>query len=514
MNAGIRSVGAVIIVLFIGLIAQLTYLQVARSDKLADDPRNSRTFLRNAARDRGPIVTSDGVIVARSVPVKDEFKRQRLYRKDTAALFSAIVGYQSIQFGEAGVERTFSDDLAGRTFTLSPSGLADAFATRQPVGTVVLTASRGVQQVAAQGLAGRPGSVVVLDVRTGGVLAAYSNPTYDPNLLVSHNPNKAQGARALMLADPSKPLLPHAWGELYPPGSTFKTVTASIAIQNNVDVDKQFPFVSSIPLPQTNGQTLQNFGGEVCGGSLLNSFIVSCNTTFAQVGFDLGEKLASGVQDFGVETDPPPSGHASGFDPPIARSQGPKRGTFRRNQPAFMQDAIGQHDVRVTPLQMALVAESVATGGTIFEPHVVDCVMDPDNRVVRRVGTNEYKRAMDPTTADTMRQFMLGVVNDPRGTGTAAQIPGVQVAGKTGTAETGDGRPPHAWFIAFAPADAPRYAVAVLVEHGGTDGTNAEATGGRVAAPIAKQVLQSLLASPPPTSQCGEGQPQNDGNGG
>ncbi len=121
---------------------------------------------------------------------------------------------------------------------------------------------------------------------------------------------------------------------------------------------------------------------------------------------------------------------------------------------------------------------------------------------------------MDPTTADTMRQFMLGVVNDPRGTGTAAQIPGVQVAGKTGTAETGDGRPPHAWFIAFAPADAPRYAVAVLVEHGGVDGTNAEATGGRVAAPIAKQVLQSLLASPPPASQCGGGQPQNDGNGG
>jgi peptidoglycan glycosyltransferase len=514
VNSGIRRVGAAMIVLFVGLVAQLTYLQVARSDKLAADPRNSRTFLRNASRDRGPIVTSDGVIVARSVPANDEFKRQRVYPKDTATLFSGIVGYQSIQFGEVGVERTFSDDLAGRTFNLTPRGLADAFATRQPIGTVVLTASRAVQQVAANGLAGRPGSVVVLDVRTGGVLAAYSNPTYDPNLLVSHNPNKAQAARSLLLLDKSKPLLPHAWAELYPPGSTFKTVTASIAIQNKVDVDRQFPVLSEIPLPQTNGQTLSNFGGERCGGSLLDGFIVSCNTTFAQVGFDLGEQLASGVQRFGVQADPPPSGHATGFDPPIVRSQGPKPGTFQRNQPAFMQDAIGQHDVLVTPLQMALVAESVATGGTILDPHVVDCVMDTDNRVVKRVDTSEYTHAMDPTTADTMRQFMLGVVNDPRGTGTAAQIPGVQVAGKTGTAETGDGRPPHAWFIAFAPADAPRYAVAVLVEHGGVDGTNAEATGGRVAAPIAKQVLQSLLASPPPASQCGRGQPQNDGNGG
>ena len=514
MNSGIRRVGAVIVVLVLALVAQLTYLQVARSDKLADDPRNPRGFLTNAQRDRGPIVSSDGVIVAQSVPADDEFKRQRVYPKDTAALFAGITGFQSVQFGESGVERTYSDDLAGRTFELQTSNLADVFATRQPVGTVVLTTSRAVQQLAADGLAGRPGAVVVLDVRTGGVLAAYSNPTYDPNLLVNHNVRKAQAARSLLLLDPSKPLLPHAWAEVYPPGSTFKTVTASIAIQNNVDVDKQFPVVSEIPLPQTNGQTLQNFGGERCGGSLLDGFIVSCNTTYAQVGFDLGEKLAAGVQNFGVQTDPPASGHVSGFDPPIARSQGPRRGTFQRNQPAFMQDAIGQHDVRVTPLQMALVAESVATGGTILDPHVVDCVLDPNNRVVKRVGTTEYKRAMDPATADTMRQFMLGVVNDPRGTGTAAQIPGVQVAGKTGTAETGDNRPPHAWFIAFAPADAPRYAVAVLVEHGGTDGTNAEATGGRVAAPIAKQVLQALLATPPPPSPCAGGQPQSSGNGG
>jgi peptidoglycan glycosyltransferase len=162
---------------------------------------------------------------------------------------------------------------------------------------------------------------------------------------------------------------------------------------------------------------------------------------------------------------------------------------------------------------MALVAESVATGGIIHEPHVVDCVLDPNDAVVSQVPTQEYKRAMSPETAATMRQFMLGVVNDPRGTGTAAQIPGVLVAGKTGTAETAPGERPHAWFTAFAPADAPRYAIAVLVEHGGTDGANAEATGGRVAAPIAKQVLQALLTTTPPPSRC-TGQPETPQPGG
>jgi peptidoglycan glycosyltransferase len=155
-------------------------------------------------------------------------------------------------------------------------------------------------------------------------------------------------------------------------------------------------------------------------------------------------------------------------------------------------------------MEMALVAEAIANQGVILQPHVVDCVLDPNDKVASRVGVQQYKRAVDPATAAQMTQFMLGVVNDPRGTGTAAQIANVQVAGKTGTAETAPGEKPHAWFIAFAPADHPKYAVAVLVEHGGSD--SAEVTGGRVAAPIAKQVLQTLLSATAPTSPCG-GQP-------
>ncbi len=514
MNSGIRRVGAVMIVLFIGLIAQLTYLQVADSHKLDTDPRNARGFLRNVQRDRGPIVTADGVVVARSVPSNDEYKHQRVYPDATALLFAQVVGFQSIQFGETGVERTFSDDLAGRTFKLQTSNIADVFARRQPVGTVVLTLSNKIQSTAANLLGGRAGSVVVLDVATGGVIAAYSNPTYNPNLLVSHNVKTAQTARNLYLSATDQPLLPHAWAELYPPGSTFKTVTASVALENNVDVNTIFPVRRSIPLPQTNGQVLNNFGGEACGGTLMEGFTVSCNTTFAQVGFDLGDRLATGAQNFGVQSTPPASGGDTGIDPPIARSTGPVPGTFQHNQPGFMQDAIGQHDVAVSPMQMALVAEAIATGGTMLQPHFVECVTDADGRVVKRIGTTNYKRAIDSATAGTMTQFMLSVVNDPRGTGTAAQIPGVQVAGKTGTAETGGDQPPHAWFIAFAPADHPRYAVAVLVEHGGSNGVNAEATGGRVAAPIAKQILQTLFTTPPPAPQCGGGQTPNSIDGG
>jgi peptidoglycan glycosyltransferase len=509
MNVGIRRIGIAMIVLFLALVAQLTYLQVGRSNQLANASGNPRKSLGDIRRDRGPIETSDGAVLALSTPTNDEYKYQRVYPGDTASIFADVVGYQSIQNGTVGVENTYSSDLEGKTFKLQVNNLADAFANKQPVGTVVLTMSKVAQSAAAFALQGRRGSVVVLNVQTGGVLAAFSNPTFDPNQLVTHDPKKAQDAYTFLANSPDNPLLARSWRELYPPGSTFKTVTASVALQNNVDVDKTFPVLSQIPLPQTNGTTLGNFGKERCGGTLLEGFIVSCNTTFAQVGLDLGETFASGIQNFGVQTAAPRE-TGSGIDPSIVASTGPLPGTFQQNQPKFMQDAIGQNQVAVTPTEMALVAEAIANQGSILQPHVVDCVLDPNDKVVSRVGVQQYKRAIDPATAATMTSYMEAVVDSPNGTGTAAQIPGVKVAGKTGTAETVDGEKPHAWFIAFAPADHPLYAIAVLVEHGGS--SSAEVTGGRVAAPIAKQVLQTLLNTPAKTSPCGD-QPGSPLNG-
>jgi peptidoglycan glycosyltransferase len=498
MNTGIRRIGVVIIVLFLGLVAQLTYLQIGKASNLANDPRNARKYLRDIQRARGPIVSGDGVILAMSVKSNDIYKWQRVYPAATAQLFANVVGFQSIQLGNVGIENTYSADLAGRTLKQLGSSVADIFAGQQPTGTVDLTMSNLVQQVAKNALAGRNGSVVVLDVNTGGVVAMYSNPTFDPNLLASHNTQNAQAVFSFLTKVPSNPMLARAWREIYPPGSTFKTVTASIALHNNVDVKTIFPLRRELPLPQTV-RTLHNFGDELCGGTLENGFIVSCNTVYGQVGLDLGETFATGIHAFGVQTAPP----TSDLDPPIVPSIGPKEGSFKLNMPSFAFGGIGQDTVAVTPLEMALVAESIATGGFILNPHVVDCIKDQNDKVIKHIGTSVYSNPIDPTTADTMRTFMLGVVQ--HGTGTAAQIPGVQVAGKTGTAETQPGQNPHAWFIAFAPADHPRYAVAVLVEHGGFTGQNAEATGGRVAAPVAKQLLQAALALPQTPSQCSTG---------
>jgi peptidoglycan glycosyltransferase len=219
---------------------------------------------------------------------------------------------------------------------------------------------------------------------------------------------------------------------------------------------------------------------------LEESFTVSCNTTFARIGLTLGNRLAQGITAFGINSPPPP------IDLPAAASSiGPQEGTFDNNQPFFALAAIGQGDVAVTPLEMALVAESVADNGVMMVPHVMSAIRASDGTVVRRYQPKVWRRAMTPASAQILNGFMRNVVAS--GTGTAAQIPGITVAGKTGTAQAPGGNP-HAWFIAFAPADRPRYAIAVIVERGGDAGS--EATGGRVAAPVAAQVLTKLLTGP------------------
>jgi peptidoglycan glycosyltransferase len=257
-----------------------------------------------------------------------------------------------------------------------------------------------------------------------------------------------------------------------------------------VNPQTPFPELTTLPLPQST-HTLNNFGSppERCGGTLAESFTVSCNTTFARVGLTLGDRLAEGALQFGINGDAPPLD----LSPGAASSVGPVAGTFRNNMPVFALGAIGEDAVAVTPLEMALAAEAVADGGEMMVPHVMSEVRASDGTVVRRYVPKVWRRAMTPATAATLNTLMQSVVASPQGTGTAARIPGITVAGKTGTAEVAVGAP-HAWFIAFAPAEAPRYAVAVIVEHAGDEGS--ERTGGKVAAPIAKAVLQALLEGP------------------
>jgi len=484
VNIGIRRIGIGVVVLMLILIGNLTYLQIIDANNLKANPNNKRAVLRDFNHARGEILTSDNEVAARSVAVKDgtDFKFQREY--PLGALMSQIVGVQSFNLGNTGVERTYNDALAGQEPDLQLHNIRDFFSDKPTIGNVRLTISANLQRLAQSQLGNQRGAVVLLDTHTGAILAMYSTPSIDLAALAGHNPKAVQDYFTFINNDPSNPSLPRAYRETFPPGSSFKIVTAAVATEDGkAPPDRQFPVLSSLKLPQTTG-TLSNFGGERCGGNLLESFVHSCNTTFGQLGLDLGDDLVTGIERFGIDQTPPLD-----LIPVAVASAGPQPGTFRDNQPKFAQAAIGQNDVRVTPLQMALVAAAVGNGGVIMKPHVMADITDRKGEVVRSYDPEPWLQAMDNQTAQLVGSFMTEVVR--RGTGTAAQAPNVTIAGKTGTAQTAPGEAPHAWFAAFAPAEQPRYAVAVLVEHGGNSGN--DATGGRVAAPIARAMLLAAL---------------------
>jgi len=485
VNRAIGKVGTAVVALVLVLVGMLTYLQVIHADSLANDSRNVRGALRDINRPRGPIVTADGVVVAESTRVDDktEFDFQRSYPH--GPLYQQVVGYQSFVLGSIGVERTYNDELVGRDPELQIRNLADSIlGGEEPVGTVVLSLRDDLQRAAAEALGDQRGSVVAIDPRTGEILAMYSNPTYDPSPLAGHDTKGVNTTYRFLTSLPDKPDLARAYRERYPPGSTFKTITASVAIETGVATpDRVFPEISELDLPLTDN-TLQNFGGHTCGGTLAVSFRDSCNTTFGQLGLDLGDSFVPGMARFGIGDVPPID-----LVPSAALSTGPRPGSFQSEQPRFAFAAIGQDLVATTPLEMCLVAAGLANGGVIMEPHVVKEIRDADNDLVRTIGSREWKTAVSPATAQAVAAMMVTVVQS--GTGRAAQIDGVTVAGKTGTAQVGPDSDPHAWFVAFAPAEVPEIAIAVIVEHGGNAGS--EATGGAVAAPIAAAVLRAYL---------------------
>ncbi len=487
MNPAIRKVGVGLILLLLVLVGQLTYLQIVDANSLNHNPHNTRSLLQNANRPRGDVVTADGTVVAHSVKVNDGTVFKYLRQYPTGPLFAQVVGYQSFVFGATGVESTYNSDLNGRSLQVQLNNLGDLLNGNQATGTVVLSLRDDFQKAAQAALGFQKGSVVLLDVKTGQILAMYSAPSYDPNPVVVHNSQAAQAAFTALNQNPDQPALPRAYRERYPPGSSFKTVTASVALELGVATpNSTFPVRSQLQLPQTT-TALQNFGGESCGGTLVQSFTVSCNTTFGQLGLQLGNQFVPGMARFGIGSAPPLD-----VAPGAVVSTGPPPGGFQNDQPLYAFAGIGQGAVAVTPLQMALVADGIANGGVIMAPHAVKEIRDQNDKLIQTIGPQPWMTATTAQVAAAVTQMMVNVVNS--GTGTAAQIPGVQVAGKTGTAQNVPGQAPHAWFVAFAPADAPRFAVAVIVEHGGNAGN--DATGGQVAAPIASKMLRLALGIP------------------
>lgn len=478
MNTQIRRLGMALLALFGLLFVQLTNLQLRQADRLNNDPRNTRAIVVDFSRERGRILAADGTVMADSVPTDDTLKRLRQYPE--GPLYAPVLGYFSFNFGSDGAERAFGAELAGRKVTVN--SLDDLLSTTPRTNDVTLTIQPAIQKAAAAALGTRRGAVVAVDPRTGAVLAMVSYPTFDPNALASHDLKSVQQAWNGYQADPAKPMLPRPYRERYSPGSTFKVVTASAAVGTRPDLaTKDYPARKALDLKGTS-RDLPNFGGSTCGGVLPDLLRASCNTGFGELGLDLGgQALRDEALSFGWDERPP-------LDLPAASVSSFPSSSELRTQAQIATSAIGQLDVTSTPLQMALVACAVANNGTIMAPHVLAQVTDNQGQVIRRAEAKVWKQPMTTADAARLKDMMVGVVQ--QGTAKRVALPNVQVAAKTGTAQTvGDNA--HAWITAFAPAATPQVAVSVIVE---SQPGVTEATGGTVAAPIAQAVLRAALA--------------------
>lgn len=492
MNGKIRHLAAGLIVCYLALFVQLNVLQVGRERELSEDSRNNRQTIRDFNRPRGPIVTADGVVVARSVPTAnpdDQFDYQREY--PTADLFAHISGYHTFSYGSTQVEKTQGDVLMGTTAAQQIQSIGNLFDDPDTSGSVHLTLRADAQEVARQALGQREGSVVVIEPATGAIVAMWSYPSFDPNLVAVHDAKKAGDVLEFFNGFESKPLLANAYQERYMPGSSFKVITMATALEDGVaTLDRVFPDESQWVPPQTT-DPIQNYGGTTCGGTLTEVFYRSCNIPFAQMAVELGpERMVAGTKEWGIGERLPID-----LPRPVASAFG-EAADFVDELPLLAIGGFGQGNDQMVPLHMAMVAGAVANKGTMMAPYVVDSTRYHDGRVLQRTVPSVWKRPTSQVTADLLNGMMVDVVNV--GTGKAMQLAnGIQAAAKTGTAQlNGPGEPErsHAWIIGFAPASAPRYAIAVMIK--GTNDEISASTGGKLAGPVAKQVLDYLFANP------------------
>ncbi|QGN58620.1 penicillin-binding protein 2 [Nostocoides sp. HKS02] len=485
MNAPIRRLSAVVALLFCALLISSTFIQFVQAQSLQNRPENRRTLLATYARERGQILVG-GAPVAKSVATKDELKWLRTYPQ--GALYSHLTGFYSFTYGAgAGIEGAENALLSGSSDKLFYRRVTDMLTGKQQTGaSLELTINPAAQAAADKALGNQRGAVVAIDPTTGEILALVSHPAYNPSVLSSHDTSAVVKAWKSLNADPMAPMVDRALaGNLYPPGSTFKLVTAATALESKKFTEEsRIPGPATLDLPQTT-TNLPNDDHQACGPNntttLTHALEVSCNTAFGWLGMQVGaDALRAQAAKFGF-----------GDRLTVPMNVTPSTIPGQLNPPQLAQSAIGQYDVRVTPLQVAMISAAIANHGVVMRPHLVRKVTSSDLEVIDQPAPEQLSQAISADTAAALTRMMEAVVRS--GTGTVAQIPGVVVAGKTGTAQHGVGTAPHAWFTGFAPADKPRVAVAVVVEDGGSVGN--EAVGGRVAAPIAKAVMEAVLGS-------------------
>ena len=473
MNKQIVHLFGLATLLFALLVGFTSWWTVFDAESLENENANRRPLIKEQQVPRGLILAKNGDVLAKSVP--EGRGKSRIYERDypPGPLFSHAVGYSFIERGRSGLEKSRNDELAGEEDEFE-SILSELEDRRREGKDIVTNLDPEGQKAAIQALGGQPGSIVAIEPQTGRVRVMVSIPDYDPNQIPDRfsELNRAEGS----------PLLNRATQARYPPGSTFKVVTAAAALDTGKFTPQSTLDGSS---PKTiGGVPLSNFGGESFGPvSLTDALTNSVNTVWGQVGQQLGAKtMYDYMERFGFNHKPPLD-----YPPEQMDASGVFDGSriLTDDDPVDIgRVAIGQERLQVTPLQMAMVAAAVGNKGRLMKPRLTDRIVAKDGRVTRRIEPDLQTRVMSPKAAGELGEMMSRVVEE--GSGTAGALSGIKVAGKTGTAEVEGGASNQAWFIAFAPVDKPRMAIAVTVER--TSGA-----GGTVAAPLAKQVLQTLL---------------------
>nr|WP_042184052.1 penicillin-binding protein 2 [Kibdelosporangium sp. MJ126-NF4]CEL16045.1 Cell division protein FtsI [Peptidoglycan synthetase] [Kibdelosporangium sp. MJ126-NF4]CTQ93970.1 Cell division protein FtsI [Peptidoglycan synthetase] (EC 2.4.1.129) [Kibdelosporangium sp. MJ126-NF4] len=491
MNTPLRRVGLAMLAMVLLLLGNITYIQMVKADDYRADQRNQRVRFAEYSRERGKIITSDGKLIASVTPTADSLPFRRQY--PLGAAFAPVTGFYSIRYGPSALERTEKEILDGSDDRLFVRRLSDLITGRDPRGgNIQTTIDSRVQQAAYDAMtnpgtgSGYTGAVVAIRPQTGEILAMVSTPSYDPNPMASHSGAEQEEARTKYIEDKSRPMVNRAIQDVYPPGSTFKLVVAAAALQDGMTKDDQLTAANTVQLPGTRTD-LENFNKGHCGpadqqtASLETALALSCNTAFAELAGKLGpDKLRDQARKFGIgQTDLQiPMGVEESHI-----GQMPDAGSV-------YQSGIGQRDVRLTPMQDAMVVAAIANGGTLMRPQLVQKVLAPDLSEMSKFDADELGKAMSSSNATVLRDMMKKSEENTSGNG---KVKTLTIASKTGTAEHGKdpkATPPHAWYVAFAPADNPQIAVAVIVESGGNRGL--AATGGSVAASVGRAAINAL----------------------
>lgn len=483
MTKELRRLSILMLLMFLALFASTSVIQVVQAETLADNSRNTRALYDSYEVQRGSIIAS-GAAIASSVPSDDVFAWQRVYVDGD--MWAPVTGYINPALGAAtGIEQAMNQELSG---TAGSQFLAriDRILTGQPPrgSNVELTLDAAVQRAAYDALGDLQGAVIAIEPSTGRVLAMVTSPSYDTNLLASHNTDEVNDVYDALDADPTHPLFNRAiGGDLNPPGSTFKLVVASAALASgDYTPQSTLPNPASYQLPQSSS-TIFNASGGACGPgetvTIADALRLSCNIPFAELAVQLG--------DTAIREEAEKYGFTTSFTMPLTSTAS----SYPRalDDPQTALTGFGQGQVTATPLQMAMVSAGIANEGVVMNPRMVDRVIGADLSVEQTFDDTEFGRALDGDIAAQLLAMMVANVSD--GAASGATIDGVDVGGKTGTAENGSGQPYTLWFTGFAPAENPQVAVAVVVEDGGGQGQSG--SGNTIAAPIAKKVMEAVL---------------------